>query len=52
MPNNDSIRGKCLLFGAYTVGTDWVLKRRMILNEVGSLREGASDGSLNHEVKY
>ncbi|RMX50237.1 hypothetical protein pdam_00025682, partial [Pocillopora damicornis] len=52
MPNNNSIRGKNVLFGAYTVRTDWFPKRRMIPNELGSLEEGTSDGSLYHRVKY
>ena len=53
MPNNNNrIRGKNVLFGAYTVRTDWFPKRRMIPNELGSLGEGTSDGSLYHRVKY
>ena len=52
MPNNNSIRRQNLLFGAYTVRTDWFPKRKMILDELGSLGEGTSDGSLYQRVKY
>ena len=52
MPNNNSIRRQNLLFGTYTVRTDWFPKRKMILDELGSLGEGTSDGSLYQRVKY
>ena len=52
MPNNNSIRRQILLFGTYTVRTDWFPKRKMILDELGSLGEGTSDGSLYQRVKY
>ena len=52
MPNNNSIKGQNLLFGTYSFRTDRFPKRKMILDELGSLGEGTSDGSLYQRVKY
>ena len=43
MPNNNSIRGQNVLFGAYTVRTDWFPKRRMIPNELGSFEKSSPE---------
>ena len=51
MPNNNRIRGQNVLFGAYTVRTDWFPKRILSLSTVQNVRKWKSRGVFReHEL--